>query len=239
MHNIKVLLVCKDINCPLYYLLSVAHPQHPPAGKARDAPRCIDLGAAFGQTGQLNTPMSGHHLILGELVDHITGEIINDTHDERYRQKIARLLIGRNGYLRSDIKPRQELLVSAGDSKAIIKIDFLIHVANRIGMVIKYAPGSIVTRRRSVLAASRLVSLYQVPIAVATNGEDAEILDGISGKVISQGLGAIPSKSQLIDVVSGAPSNKISVSRTEIESRILYCYEVDGSCPCDEDICKL
>ncbi len=28
---------------------------------------------------------SGHHLILGELVDFITGETIEDTHDEMYR----------------------------------------------------------------------------------------------------------------------------------------------------------
>jgi len=183
--------------------------------------------------------MNGHHLILGEVVDHITGEIINDTHDERYRQKIARLLINQKKYLRSDIKPRQELLVKAGDNRAIIKIDFLIHVSTRIGMVIKYGPGSIVTRRRSVLATSRLVTLYQVPIAVVTNGEDAEILDGFSGNVLSQGLDTIPSKPQLIDIVSDAPSNKISGSRTEMELRILYCYEVDGSCPCDEDVCKL
>jgi len=37
--------------------------------------------------------MTGHHLILGELDDLITGERVKDTHDERYRQKIARLLI--------------------------------------------------------------------------------------------------------------------------------------------------
>ena len=200
---------------------------------------CINSKAAFGQADKLNNSMNRHHLILGELVDHITGEIINDTHDERYRQKIARLLISRKKYFTSDIKPRQELLVTAGDNRAIIKIDFLVHVSARVGMVIKYGPGSIVTRRRSVLAVSRLVTPYQVPIAVVTNGEDAEILDGFSGNVISRGLSAIPSKPQLIDIVSDAPSNETSNSRTEMESRILYCYEVDGSCPCDEDICKL
>ena len=37
--------------------------------------------------------MSGHHLILGTLTDVVTGETIDDTLDERYRQKIARLLL--------------------------------------------------------------------------------------------------------------------------------------------------
>ena len=44
--------------------------------------------------------MQGHHLILGELVDFISGKIIKDTHDERYRQKLAHLLVNRKGYLK-------------------------------------------------------------------------------------------------------------------------------------------
>ena len=106
-------------------------------------------------------------------------------------------------------------------------------------MVIKYGPGSIVTRRRSVLAASRLMAPYQIPIAVATNGEDAEILEGFTGKVISRGLETIPSKQELIERVRKDHFTAILADRAELESRILYCYEVDGSCPCDEDICKL
>ena len=39
--------------------------------------------------------MSGHHLILGELDDLISGETIKDTLDERYRQNIAELLVHR------------------------------------------------------------------------------------------------------------------------------------------------
>jgi hypothetical protein len=80
---------------------------------------------------------------------------------------------------------------------------------------------------------------YQIPIAVVTNGEDAEIVEGSSGKVISRGLGTIPSKSNLIAMTSGNHFKPIAADRAEMESRIVYCYEVDGSCPCDEDICFL
>ena len=55
-------------------------------------------------------------------------------------------------------------------------------------MVLKYGPGSLVTRRRAVLAVSRLIAPYQVPVAVITNGRDAEIIDGASGKVAASGL---------------------------------------------------
>jgi hypothetical protein len=27
--------------------------------------------------------------------------------------------------------------------------------------------------------------------------------------------------------------------RAALESRVAYCYEVDGACPCDDTICRL
>jgi len=183
--------------------------------------------------------MNGHHLILGELDDLITGERVKDTHDERYRQKIARLLIDCKGYLKSDIEPRKGLLVQAEDKRAIIKIDFLVNLSDRLCMIIKYGPGSLVTRQRPVLAAARVAAPYQVPVEVVTNGEDAEILDGLSAKVLSRGLDAIPSKTELHEMADRFDFNLIPAERAVMESRILYCYEVDDSCPCDEDICKL
>ena len=183
--------------------------------------------------------MAGHHLILGERTDYITGETIIDTHDERYRQKIARLLINHKGYQKNDIEPRKDLLVQAGENRAVIKIDFLINLAGKVYMILKFGPGSIVTRRRPLLAASRILTPYQIPIAVVTNGEDAEVLEGASGRVISRGLETIPSREKLIDIIDADLFRRIPAERAEMESRILYCYEVDGSCPCDEDVCKL
>ncbi len=183
--------------------------------------------------------MAGHHLILGERTDFITGETIIDTHDERYRQKIAHLLINHKGYQKNDIQPRKDLLVQAGENRAVIKIDFLINLSGKICMIIKFGPGSIVTRRRSLLAASRVLAPYQIPIAVVTNGEDAEVLEGASGRVISLGLETIPSREQLIEIINTDLFSRIPAKRAEMESRILYCYEVDGSCPCDENVCKL
>ncbi len=183
--------------------------------------------------------MTGHHLILGELDDLITGETIKDTLDERYRQKIAGLLVNRKGYKKADIAPRQKLLVKAGDCKAALKVDFAIKFGKRISMIIKFGPGSIVTRRRPVLAASRILAPYQIPIAVVTNGEDAEILDGASGRILSTGLENIPSKLELQQMATEGHFMTIEKNRAEMESRIVYCFEVDGSCPCDDDVCRL
>jgi hypothetical protein len=183
--------------------------------------------------------MKGHHLILGEQVDFITGEIIKDTHDERYRQKIARLLVNQKGYAKTDIEPRKALVVQADDKKAVLQVDFIIRLDQRVSMVIKYGPGSLVTRRRSALAVSRLIAAYQVPVAVITNGQNAEIISGPTGEVIASGLDAVPDKQDLMRRVCATNFKPISKQQAEMESRILYCYEVDDSCECDEDICRL
>ena len=183
--------------------------------------------------------MNGHHLILGELIDFITGETLKDTHDERYRQKIARVLIRQLGYLKADIEPRNALVARADSKKAVLKIDFTITLGGKICMVLKYGPGSLVTRRRAVLAVSRLIAPYQVPVAVITNGQDAEIIDGTSGEVTASGLESIPSKADLTKMAAGETFAPISAQQAEMESRILYCYEVDDRCECDDDVCRL
>ena len=106
-------------------------------------------------------------------------------------------------------------------------------------MIIKFGPGSIVTRHRPLLAASRILTPYQIPVAVATNGEDADVLEGASGRVISRGLERIPAREQLVGIMGGHEFNRITAERAEMESRILYCYEVDDSCPCDDTVCRL
>ena len=183
--------------------------------------------------------MGGHHLVLGELVDVITGERMADTHDERYRQKLARLLLERKGYDRRSITTRVPLPCRADENQAVIPIDFVVTSSAKVAMVIKYGPGSLTTRHRSALASSRLLSGHQVPIVVVTNGEDADILDGNSGQVVGSGLDAIPTCGELADIASAFAFETISKQREQMESRIVYCYEVDDSCPCDDTICRL
>ena len=181
----------------------------------------------------------GHHLVLGELIDFVTGEKIPDTHDERYRQQLARMLVAHKGYLKNQIQPRFELRIAAENKQAILKIDFVVNLSERICMIIKYGPGSLVTRHRPALAASRLVAPYQVPVAVVTNGKDADIIEGPTGNIISSGLESIPAKAELVQRVEKTDFDLISAKQAEMESRILYAFEVDGSCPCDDSICRL
>jgi hypothetical protein len=182
--------------------------------------------------------MGGHHLILGKLNDFISGETLDDTLDERHRQKIARLLVDRKGYLKSDITPRHELKIDVEDRCARLRVSFTVSLDRFIAMVIQYGPGSLVTRHRPTLAMARLIQARQVPVAVVTNGEDADILDGASGKIIAAGLDAILSKDQLSTMVGTRQWETVPSRHREMEARILMAFEVDGRCPCDDSVCE-
>ncbi len=184
--------------------------------------------------------MNGHHLILGKLVDCITGRTLDDTHDERYREKIAHLLVEQKGYAKKEINPQRMLRVRAGQKCAQVPITYTVALDGFIGMLIQYGPGSLTTRHRPALAMSRLVVDYQVPVVVVTNGEQADILEGATGNVRAGGLDHIPDRFELEKIIQRARRRIIPISeqKAEMEARIVMAFEVDDRCPCDTSICK-
>ena len=178
-----------------------------------------------------------HHLVMGELVDYLTDGIIADTHDERYRQKIAHHLVQVCRYDKRDIHSRRRVTIQTGEQSASVRLDFLVQAGEKNGMMVRFAPGSLVTRRLSNLALSRIVFPYQIPVVVTTNGEDAEIINGITGKVTGHGIVNIPDKQTLAALDSRISFPVISADLFKKASRIAYACEVDGACPCDTDVC--
>ena len=183
--------------------------------------------------------MGGHHLVLGELRDFLTGEIRPDTHDERYRQKIARLLVEVKGFGRETLTPRVPILIRAGVRRARVWMDLTATLAGRTALLVKYAPGSLFTRHQVAIAASRLLGDRQVPFSVVTNGEDADMLDNIDGAVVARGLDGILTREALEDRLSLCREVVVTPRHREMAARILFAFEVDGRCPCDETVCDI
>ena len=61
----------------------------------------------------------------------------------------------------------------------------------------------------------------------------------LSGAVVGRGLEALPARAELVARVRAYDFPEIPAARAEMESRVAYCYEVDGACPCDDTICRL
>jgi len=178
-----------------------------------------------------------HHYIYGTCSDYITGETIVDTDDERCRQELARILVEEKGYGKEELDPRLSIETLYCGQFVASSIDITVCVAGKRFMILRFAPGSLVTRERSAIAAARVLEpAYQIPLAVVTNCKDAEVLDTYTGKVIGQGLDAIPGRKEadgLVQRLRFEPfDDKIRIDR---EKRILNAYDIEVCCvggPC-------
>lgn len=168
----------------------------------------------------------GHHLVLGQLDDYVTGEVIPDTHDERLRQRIAHLLLDERGYQRSDIAVRRPLEVQSGRHRASCLVDFAVTVGEGVQLLIRYAPGALVARERPTVALARLLEPYTIPWAVITNGVDARVLAAATGEVVGTGLEAIFDRDELVRRATEHPPEVLDTARREAEARILLAFDV-------------
>ncbi len=180
----------------------------------------------------------GHRRILGKTTDFITGRVITDTDDERYRQKLAHFLVEQRGFSKEDIEVKRRLEMDIENEKVLSMVDFVVKVDGKCFIVIRYGPGSLVTRERPALASSRILESYQIPVTVVTNGEDAEILDTVSGKVIGTGIDSIPDKHTALEQMKNITFYNLSPKQRDIEKRILAAYDwLEHSLECDDDWC--
>lgn len=178
------------------------------------------------------TDTSGHHIVYGTLVDFLTGEELPDTDDERYRQQLARLMVEKKGFAREELEPR--LFIETIFNRQYVKstIELTVRVAGRRMMIIRYAPGSLVTRERPAIAAARLLDPnYRIPLTVVTNCREAETLDTLTGKVLATGMAGIPDRTRLVEMCDELVFEPFAdEKRREHEARILNAYDLEVCC---------
>jgi hypothetical protein len=177
-----------------------------------------------------------HHMIYGSLADYVTGEPLVDTDDERYRQKLARLLVEERGFAKNELTMRRRIETLFAHQFVASKIDIVVSIGDQRVLVLRYGPGSLVTRERPAIAAARVLEENQIiPLVVVTNGEDAELLDSRTGKVLETGLGAIPTREAVVALLPGLDFTPVASERREPELRILNAFDVETCCaggPC-------
>jgi hypothetical protein len=178
-----------------------------------------------------------HHYIYGTCEDYLTGETIVDTDDERCRQELAKLLVEKKGYVKSDLEPRLCIETLYNGQFVSSTIDITVRENNKRFMILRFAPGSIVTRERPAIAAARVLEpSYQIPLAVVTNCKDAVVLDTYTGKVVSQGLDNIPDKREAESLVRSLRFDPFdNEEKRDRERRILNAYDIEICCvggPC-------
>ena len=141
------------------------------------------------------------------------------------RKMVGYLLVEKKGYAKEDIRTGVAFEVKLGDETAWSKLDFVVLVDGKPGMIVKCAAGSLDSRQRQVVAAARVVASPPVPIAVVADPTTALVLDVASGKVAGEDFGAIPVRDQLRTLVAGMKLPPLSPERVEKEKRILLAFD--------------
>jgi hypothetical protein len=173
-----------------------------------------------------------HHLIYGTLIDYLTDEELTDTDDERIRQNLSRMMVEEKGYQKAELQPR--LYIETFFSRCFVRsiIDLTTILGGKQCMIIRYGPGSLVSRERAAIAAARVLNPeYRIPLAVVTNGEDAELLDTSTGKILGYGLHSLPDRmtaENLLPDLQFLPPPE--GSKRERELRILNAFDVERCC---------
>lgn len=173
-----------------------------------------------------------HHLIYGTLIDYLSGEQLTDTDDERIRQKLYKMMVEENGYPRESLTPRLKIETLFTRCFVVSTIEITVSLANKRFMILRYGPGSLVSRERAAIAAARvLVPDYRIPLAVVTNGEDAELLDTRTGKILGYGLNSIPNYTTALEMLEQFEFlPPLDAIRRERELRVLNAFDVERCC---------
>ncbi len=173
-----------------------------------------------------------HHVIYGTVKDFITGEELPDTDDERFRQELSKMMVVERGFNKEELEPRRYIETLFSSQFVRSNIELTIRLAEKYIMIIRYGPGPLVSRERAAIAAARVLEKeYQIPLAVVTNGQDAELLDTKTGKVLATGMEAIPTKDEILKMIDTLtfhppPEGK----KREGELRILNAFDVQICC---------
>ncbi len=150
----------------------------------------------------------------------------NDCSDEeRIKQKILSLLIEQKRYSRDDIIVDKQFDIIVDNKVHKSSVDILIKLQEVMLMIIRCARGSLVTREREVLSCARIHDSYLIPFSVVTNGEDAQIIDSVSGEIVGHGLDSIPAKPDALEILKKIKLYKLAHDRIEKEKRIFLAFD--------------
>jgi hypothetical protein len=148
--------------------------------------------------------------------------------EEVIRELVLQLLIGGKGFRMEDLEVDQPYAFQAGGDVFQPRASIIIRLEGRRVVLIKCGAGSILARERPSLSLARLLDAVQIPLTVVTNSEDATLLNTLTGETLACGLGAIPTRMQLLDRLPDLEFIPLPEKRLEMEKRILSAFEALG-----------
>lgn len=176
----------------------------------------------------------------GTLRDYITGEEIEETTFEEFRQALARLLVEEKGYPKEQLKAKVPLSYCVDGEDYERPLDIVVYdTAGRPIFVVIFCAGQVGSFERETVCAGRLIEGGPVAYAMVTDTMDASLLDVRTGDVVARSMNAVPEYGKLLEMVEEAEIKPLTDEQREKQTRVFhtYCGFIYGTC-CSES-CSL
>ena len=159
------------------------------------------------------------------ITDYITGQKVPNVGAEANRQAVEQYLVEEKGYKKQDIQVSVPIQMQIRDQSYRSQVDLVVVLDGRRLMVVKCAPGSLGSREREIVSTARLLDVYQIPLALVSDGKSAILLDVASGQKIGEGMAAIPSRRELMRQFTEGSLQPLAGERREREKLIFRSYD--------------
>lgn len=176
----------------------------------------------------------------GTLRDYLTGDEIDETTFEEFRQLLAKLLVEELGYPKERIRAKVPLKYCVDGEDFERPIDYVIHdEAGKPIFIIIFCAGDVGSFERETVCAGRLIEGGPVAYALVTDTMEASLLDVRTGDVVAHGMNAVPHWDRLNAMVAEAEIIPLTDEQREKQTRVFhtYCGFIYGTC-CSES-CSL
>jgi len=176
----------------------------------------------------------------GTLRDYLSGEEIDETTFEEFRQLLARLLVEEKGYPKDRLKAKVPLKYCVDGEEYERPIDYVLYdEQGKPVFIIIFCAGEVGTFERETVCAARLIEGGPVPYALVTDTMEASLMDVATGDPVARSMDAVPDYDKLLEMVEAADIEPLSDQRREMQTRVFhtYCGFIYGTC-CSES-CSL
>ena len=141
------------------------------------------------------------------------------------KQKVWELLIKEKQFKPEEIETNSEFKINLGNNEITVHIDFVVNLPITSFMVIQCSSSSLEAWERYVLSFARVIKDYQIPYAVVTDGEDAQVIDVLAGKLIGKSMDDLFNRQEALNRMKDFKKIPCPSNRLEKEKRIVYAFE--------------
>jgi len=141
------------------------------------------------------------------------------------KQKVFEFLIKEKQFKTEDIETDPEFKITLSDSEITVHTDFLVNLSSASFILILCRPTAIESWERYIISFAKVIKDYQIPYAVVTDGEDAIIIDVLTGRLIGKSLKELFNREEALNKMKDFKKIPCPANRLEKEKRIVYAFE--------------